>query len=282
MAARQRRILMYVPVLWPDDSARKIVALAKELADSSKERGDELTILATPTDLLGGPVSWPHALARLARVMPPAKLEPHGLPEAARDAFQQFSDLADRHDVAFIPQAFGAVPSDCRLKLSIPVVLGIPHLDFDSIDNGARTDRYRREMARLGRFGQHFVFPTESLRQTAAARYPLPLERSSAIPACGTVVYRSDDLRRSLGLPDRYFFSVGWNQSFQESPVAAEAIAALFRGGELRLPFVGLSEGIDRPPLASAAHLEYAESRRAIFRDAGMVAGRDWFDLQQL
>ena len=109
MADRRKRILLYAPVLWPDDSARKIVALAKELATVAAEHGNELTILATPFDLMGGPIVWPHALTRMARVLPPAKLEPHGLPEGARDAFQQFSDLADRHDVAYIPQAFGAV-----------------------------------------------------------------------------------------------------------------------------------------------------------------------------
>ena len=282
MAGRRKRILLYVPLLWPDDSARKLAALAKELAVVVAERGDELTILAASVDLAGGPVVWPQALTRVARVLPPPRFEPHFMPEGARDAFQEFADLALRYDVALIPQVFGALPSDCRIALSIPVVLGIPHLDFDAVDYGARTDRFRREMIRLGRFGQHFVFPTEALRAAAAARYPLPLDRSSAIPSCGTRVYRSDDLCRSLGLPDRYLFSVGWNRPFQESPATAEAVAELFRRGKLRLPFVGLSEGIDRPPLASATQLEYAESRRAIFREARMVAGRDWFDLQDL
>lgn len=281
MAERRKRILLYAPVLWPDDSARKIAALAKELAMIAAERGDELTILATPMDLMGGPVVWPHALTRMARVLPPAKLEPHGMPEGAREAFQQFSDLADRHDVAYIPQAFGAVPSDCRLKLSIPVVVGIPHAEFDSIDAGARTDRFRREMDRLVRFAQHFVFPTQSLREHAAERYAISLARSSVVRECGSTVFPSAQTVRSLGLPARYLLSAGWNRPRQENGCTVEAIADLFRRGELPCPFVGLSEGIDRRPLASLEQLQYAKHCRAILNDAGMKLGHDWFEFDQ-
>ncbi len=281
MADRRKRILLYAPVLWPDDSARKIVALAKELATVAAEHGNELTILATPFDLMGGPIVWPHALTRMARVLPPAKLEPHGLPEGARDAFQQFSDLADRHDVAYIPQAFGAVPSDCRLKLSIPVVVGIPHTEFDAIDAGARTDRFRREMDRLVRFAQHFVFPTQSLREHASERYAIQLSRSSVVRECGSTVFPSAETVRSLGLPERYLLSAGWNRPRQENGYTVEAIAELFRRGALPCPFVGLSEGIDHRPLASLKQLQYAKRCRAILSGAGMQLGRDWFEFDQ-
>ncbi len=281
MAERRMKILMYVPVIWPDDSGAKLVALAHDLAAVAAECGDELTILATPMDLLGGPVVWPHAPTKLARVLPPIKLEPLGMPEAARDAFQQFSDLADRHDVALIPQAFGAVPSECRLKLSIPVILGIPHLDFDSTDAGARTDRYRREMDRLVRFAEHFVFPTESLRERACERYAIPFARSSVVRATGSAVFPSPETVRSLGLPKRYLLSAGWNRPRQECDGTAEAIAWLFQRGELPCPFVGLTEGIDARPLASLEQLDYAKSRRAILHDAGMKLGRDWFELER-
>ena len=282
MAERRTKILLYVPVVWPDDSGRKIVALAKELAALAGESGDELTILATPMDLMGGPVVWPHNLTGVARILPPVKLEPHLMPEGSREGFQQFSDLADRHDVAFIPQAFGAIPSDCRLRLSIPVVLGIPHLDFDSIDNGARTDRYRREMARLARFGQHFVFPTETLRAAAAEGYAIPSARSSVVRESGTAVFPSAETVRALGLPVRYLLSVGWDRPRQETEFAAEAIADLFRRGMLPDPFVAVSEGIDRRPLASLEQLRHAERCRAILQEAGMRAGRDWFEPEQL
>ena len=281
MAERRMKILMYVPVIWPDDSGAKLVALAHDLASVVAERGDELTILATPMDLLGGPVVWPHAPTKLARVLPPTKLEPLGMPEAARDAFQQFSDLADRHDVALIPQAFGAVPSECRLKLSIPVILGIPHLDFDSTDAGARTDRYRREMDRLVRFAEHFVFPTESLRERACEGYAIPFARSSVVRATGSTVFRSPETVRSLGLPERYLLSAGWNRPRQECDGTAVAIARLFQRGELPCPFVGLTEGIDARPLASLEQLDFAKSRRAILNDAGMKLGRDWFEIER-
>ena len=281
MAERPKRILFYAPVVWPDDSARSLPALAKELAAAARDRGDELTLLVTPMDLLGGAVVWPDG-ARLARVLPPAKLEPHGLPEASRDAYRQFSDLADQHDIALVPQAFGAIPSDCRSQLSVPSVLGIPHLDFEMHDFGARTDRYRREMERLRRFGQHFVFPSEQLRSMAAERFSIPTTASSVVPPIGSTVYRSPETIRALGLPERYWLSVGWNRPDQETAAVAESVADRFRQGRWPCPFVGLSEGIDRRPLASVAQLEFAAKARALFRDAGMQAGRDWFDLTHL
>ncbi len=279
MAERRKRILLYVPVIWPDDTALKIVALAKELGSVCSDHGDELTILATSIDLIGKPVYWPGARTLFARVLPPSKLEPRASPEGSGDAFQQLTDLAEKHDVVWIPQPFGALPSDCRLQLSIPVVLGIPHIDFDIVDSGARTDRFRRDMARLSQFAQHFLFSTPALQSAAVQRYAIPTHRTSVVPDSGTRVYSSPDQVRALGLPEQYLLTVGWDRPSQESSVTAEAVAQLFRRGQLPYPFVNLSEGIDHPPLVGMLQLQQGRDCRAKLEEAGMQLGRDWFEM---
>ena len=282
MAERRKRILLYVPVVWPDDTALKIVALAKELAAVCSDHGDELTILATSIDLIGRPVYWPKVRTQFARVLPPSKLEPSASPEGSRAAFQQLTDLAEKHDLVWIPQPFGALPSDCRLQLSIPVVLGIPHLDFDIIDSGARTDRFRRDMLRLSPFARHFLFATTELQSAAVARCGIPIDRTSVVPDSGTRVYSSPDQVRALGLPERYLLTVGWDRPNLESPVTADAVADLFRRGRLPCPFVMISEGIDHPPLVGILQLQRGRDCRAKLEDAGMQLGRDWFELHHL
>lgn len=282
MAERRKRILLYVPAIWPDDTALKIVALAKELATVCSDHGDELTILATSIDLIGKPVYWPNARTQFARVLPPSKLEPHFSPEGSRDAFQQLTALAEKHDVVWIPQPFGALPSDCRLQLSIPVVLGIPHLNFDIVDSGARTDRYRRDMSRLSQFAQHFLFSTASLQSAAVERYAIPIDRTSVVPDRGAIVYSSPDQVRALGLPEQYLLTVGWDRPSQESLVTADAVAELFCRGQLPFPFVNITEGIDHPPLIGMLQLQRGRDCRAKLHDVGMQLGRDWFELNHL
>lgn len=275
MAARRKRILVYIPLLWPGDAARKAVALLEALVARAAETGDKLTLLATSVDLLGDPVGWPAESAILVRVLPPTKLEPHFLPDGSRDGFRQFADLANKHDVAFLPFVFGAIPADCQLRIPCPMVVGIPHLQFDAFDSGGRTDRHRRELIRIAGLAKHFVFPTETLRAAAVAQYQLPDANTSVLPARGSVVYRSPEFLRSLGLPERYLLATGWNRSGQVCEIVPDALARL--GADLPLPFVGYAEALDRRPLASLRQMEFDQQARATLKDSGI----SWFDLNQ-
>jgi glycosyltransferase involved in cell wall biosynthesis len=267
------RVLVYVPVVWPDASRRRLVAQVKGLSDAAARRGGSVTLLATAADLAGQPIPWPTSVYRPSKAVPPAKYTPNSLPAATGEAFDQFTDLAFDHDVLFLPQPFGALPSDSRLILPRPLVLGLDDLHFDRHDVGARSDRFRRELDRLITLAAGFVFPTATARADLTLRYRVPGERAWVVPVDGTpIVVDAPGVRKRYGLPEKYVLAVGWKQP---GGVLAKA-AGEFAGD---VPFVGVSEVADEPPFAGLDQRDAADLCVKALADAGRVKGKEWFDL---
>lgn len=277
------KLLVFVPNVWPDVSGRHLLYRVRSLVTVAEAANLEVTLLATNADLAGRPLPWPTSVHRYIRQLPPKQYQANSLPPVTFEAFEQLEKLAPTHDLIYLPQPFGALPSETRLSLPIPVLMGFDSFPFDREDYGSRTDRFHREMERLVEIGTRFFFPTESLRRQGVRDYAIPSHRTRVIAPTGELL-RGDpeQVRRRYKLPREYALSVGWRRCTGPSGLAARALAHMKREGKVALPFVGLSEPMDVAPLAGADQkAANAEIRREL-DSAGLVRGRDWFDLERI